>query len=103
MVADTTRAKKAPSEESGKKKRETKATTGAWWKSTVSEVESKEEEKAVDKLTDKSKEQDGSAKKPQKPRPPRTRKTGRKKAAPKSGAEYDASESPGAGIDAETR
>jgi len=81
MVANTTSAKKAPPEESGKIKKEIKATTGAWWKSTVSEkienVEEKASEKPLDALVEKTSLTE-------KPRSTRSGTVGRKKFSPKN-------------------
>ncbi len=86
MVADTTRAQKAPPEESGKKKKEIKATTGAWWKSTVVEVENQEKEKPSPEPSPKNVEETAPLKKT---RSSRTKKPGTKGITSKSGMEPD--------------
>jgi ribonuclease E len=101
MVANTTRARKAPSEEeSGNTKNEIKATTGAWWKSTVSEVKDKVEDKSPAEPAGAG---TGEATPPEKPQPTRARRAGRKQSTPKGETETGKAEGISPGSDPEQK
>lgn len=85
MVEKKARAKKtSPSEKTGDEKKEIKASTGAWWKSAVTqETNGKPDESAASGGSTVVEEEGSSL--PQEPAPVRRQRSGRKRSSPKGG------------------